>query len=258
VGSLLRNFFRSSQFLPPFFEIVYLAILDIMLLNSWIAWNMSVEERGTSRRHLDRHEFFWYVAQSLLNYREPDSAPSPEQVRKSNAHLFIGESVHVPRQSSIGVRCIVCRLESNWIKKLGQEKMTVGVGTCKCCGIDAHTSQLCSSNRKIHRMKAFANLTCFQIAHTPLGMDLLRRVSTGKGSYQVNTKHEIYLQLREQHGLERSTKKKSKKKRALSPFSTISVVQEATQRQPVPEGSQREQSSDMDELSTIAGSQSQV
>jgi hypothetical protein len=193
---------------------VYLAVLDCMMLNSLIAWNLSVNElKRSGRRHLKRHEFFQYIAQSMLNYRERtgNGPTTPEQIRESTSHLFVGDTVHIPTQaSSRHIRCIVCRLEWHWkAKELGQGGMSSGVGTCKCCDISAHTAMPRSSNRKIHQLPIFRNLTCFQIAHTPEGLDLFRRVQSGKGSFQVNYKNPIYLELRKAHGLpiERTNKK---------------------------------------------------
>lgn len=265
--------FSNKAHFKKWYKKVYLAVLDCMMLNSLIAWNMSVSElRRSGRRTLKRHEFFQYIAQSLLDYQEPsdrETTPSPEQVRKNQAHLFIGDSVHIPTQSLRGIRCMVCRLECHWkSKELGQEKMTTGVGTCKCCGIHAHTAQPRSSNRKIHKIKAFANLTCFQIAHTPEGMDLFRRVSTGKGSYQVNEKHPIYVQLRQAHGLpiQRSTKKRRTLSQSQNSILTDnsenatgnSTVSDMASARPLSTTVASAQSSDTDDTSTAAGQQSEV
>lgn len=197
--------FSNKAHFKKWYKKVYLAILDCMLLNSWIAWNMSVDESPrTGRRKLKRHEFFQYVSQSLLDYREPTLAYgnlSPEQVRQYQAYQYIGDEVHIPRVADKGSRCIVCRLELRWKKELGQKQMASGVGTCICCNIDAHASLLPSSNRMIHTLPQFKGLTCFQIAHSPEGMDLWRRGQSLKGSYKLDKKHAMYIELRQKHGL---------------------------------------------------------
>lgn len=198
--------FSNKVHFKKWYKKVYLAVFDCMMLNAYIAWNMSVsvmKRRG--RRELKRHDFFQYIFEHMLSYRSPntiDATQSPEQVRKSTGHLFIGDRVHLPKKSKGGSRCAVCRLEFNWNpKKIGQKNLTTAIGTCKVCGISAHTTLMPSSHRHIHKLKVFENLTCFQIAHTCEGMELFRRGVGNKGTFQVNEKHPIYAELRTKHGL---------------------------------------------------------
>ena len=124
-------------------------------------------------------------------------------------YRFIGQDVHVATLPVKTAKCIVCRLEMNWKpKELGQSKMATGVASSKACGIVAHTMLLPSTNRRIHALPQFQNLTCFEIAHSKEGMELFKRVSSSKGNYVVNKKHPLYLELRMHHGLSTTRKRK--------------------------------------------------
>jgi hypothetical protein len=180
-----------------------------MMINSMVAWNMSVTERRRNRGNrlaMKRFEFFQYINQSLLRYNDPrvSNAPSPERVRRNECSVYVGDTVHVTKWAEKGTRCIVYRLEQNWRpKELGQKFVTMSAGTCKSCGVDGHTSTLRSSNRAIHLYLQFKNLNCFQILHIPKGMELFQRTSSSssKGCYTINTKHPICIELQQHHDL---------------------------------------------------------
>jgi hypothetical protein len=72
---------------------------------------------------------------------------------------------------------MVCRLELHWKKELGHDAaLTKGVlAMCSCCGVHAHYCIPVNSNRQIHRMQYFQNMSCFDIMHSTYGYEIWDR-----------------------------------------------------------------------------------
>jgi len=137
-----------------------------MMLNSYIAWNMAAHtHQRLSRPHLERHEYYTYIAERLLTYVEPAKAPQKALTTKA-----IMEEGHFPflyKASGSRHRCKICRLEYNWLPNLGQSGIYSGLAQCSKCGIIAHNVVPIDSNRQIHQIPEFQNMTCFEIYHSP-------------------------------------------------------------------------------------------
>ena len=196
--------FSQKAHFKKWYKRIYLGIIDCMLLNSWIAWNASVEkmQRRTGRSKLKRHEYFSYIAESMLNYKDDSDikpAASDNPTGTSAVLRQIGDEIHIPLPAKKSTRCSVCRLEHNWKKTLGEQGMTTGVVTCNCCSVSAHGHVVANSNRAIHSLECFKNLTCFQIMHTREGLDMWPRLSTLQWSNRPNQKHAIVTELRKQY-----------------------------------------------------------
>jgi hypothetical protein len=85
---------------------------------------------------------------------------------------------HFPNRMHGGkVRCIVCRLEGRkgMTPKLGEAGVRTNVSICNKCGATAHSFTPVRGNRSIHKLPKFANITCFQILHSPIGLELWQR-----------------------------------------------------------------------------------
>ena len=69
----------------------YFALLDCMLLNAWLGWNISCQQIP-NRWELRRHEFYTYVAERMLNFKDDrgycsrQQAPSPETIRLQHGY----------------------------------------------------------------------------------------------------------------------------------------------------------------------------
>ena len=81
-----------------------------------VAWNMSTAFPRNNRQTLRRHEFYTYIGERMLNFKDqrhnnPSDAPSPETVRLSHGRRE-GNEIHVPcPRTKARERCLVCRLE---------------------------------------------------------------------------------------------------------------------------------------------------
>jgi len=200
------GFARKAHF-KKWYKKAFFAIVDCMLLNSLIAWNISCSEHRSNRRPLKRHEFYTWVAECMMTYKDPSILPrSPEQVRDASAGLCTGREVHRPVQAKRRSRCVVCRLDTNYERK---GETGVMENTCSCtqanCERIAHSSILITP-RKIHEVGAFAGMTCFEILHSTVGKEVwsykgLERTSVKEKVYSVNCSHPVVQELRILHGL---------------------------------------------------------
>ena len=181
------GFARKAHF-KKWYKKAFFAVMDCMLLNSLIAWNLSCDECRSNRRHLKRHEFYTWVAESMMTHRESSLLPrSPEQVRDATSGLCTGVAVHQAVQAPKRSRCAVCKLDQNF--------NGVGAGvmdnTSSCtlpdCQRIAHHSFL-QQPRKIHQVPAFVGMTCYEILHSTVG----RAVWKYKGAARSTAKEKLY------------------------------------------------------------------
>ncbi|CAB9519499.1 unknown protein [Seminavis robusta] len=205
--------FSQKAHFKKWYKKSYLAIVDCWLLNSLIAWNLSCGDAALHRRRLKRQQFYQYIAQSLLNFKDTVANPvAAVVVREATQYQFAdGARSRLPQKASrANTRCSVCRLEQQWVKSLGEKGMTSDVATCSDCGVSAHAVVLTDSNRQIHQLHQFRGLSCFQIMHSVEGYQLWKRTTKGRNSFEPSYTHPIRLQLRQFHNLppERAGKRK--------------------------------------------------
>ena len=193
-----------------------LAILDCMLLNSYIAWNLSAGDRLRSRRRkLSRYGFYTIVAQMMCSYRTPQEV-DPLARRTTNterpapcAHDHYPVAIEDKKQ----VACAVCLLEYRWKKDtMKMAGIYKNVGRCAKCGICAHLVG-CQSRAgegwKIHSLPQFKTMTCFEIVHCSEGQEIFVAAEEGaRYTYTVRKNHETVAKLREDHGLQPSHSRK--------------------------------------------------
>ena len=193
----------------------YFALLDCMLLNAWLGWNISCQQIP-NRWELPRHEFYTYVAERMLNFKDDrgycsrQQAPTPETIRLQHG-LREGDTIHMPcPKKKLGqVKCLVCRLELGMKKSLGQKGLTLNVVGCTGCAFHCHSTVPVDSNRLIHTtFVEFENLTCHEIAHSPKAKGLWNMRDSFDQSTSVNHSHPIVKRLRVMHGLPERIKRK--------------------------------------------------
>ena len=197
--------FSSKAHYQKWYKKGFFAILDMMLMNAYISWNVAARDYPRYELpRLSRHDFYWYIAQRMLNCTSQSSCQQSPQKRQSNAAIAGG---HKPERTSSKTICAVCKLDWNIVrKKLGKEPPQAGltrdVARCQACGITAHALP-CTTQRTIHSLAEFEGLTCFEIAHTSKGFgiwvrsddDVLPDAAGKKRSYSLKTAHPTYLEL---------------------------------------------------------------
>ena len=125
--------FATKGHFKKWYKKTLMAVIDCMLHNGRLMWNMSVDSdygRAHGRKPLERYEFMHLVAQELLNFRT-QSLVSPrrrqrnlaerEDVTTTEADVTRTESVNIgghgteQRPSTVETksssRCVVCQLE---------------------------------------------------------------------------------------------------------------------------------------------------
>jgi hypothetical protein len=68
--------FVAKAHYQKWYKRAFFAIFNMMTLNALVAWNLSAKMPRLNRPVLKRHEFFWYIAQYMLDYKEEHSATS--------------------------------------------------------------------------------------------------------------------------------------------------------------------------------------
>ncbi|MHA7927748.1 MAG: hypothetical protein ACX936_21325, partial [Marinobacter sp.] len=246
--------FSAHAHFKKWYKKVYLAVLDLMLINSWLAWERSVVmEAGTRQKlRMSRYDFYMFVAETMMRFtpqsavawrnrvykqaggvamvsRPVDSSHTEASTisfstsqsntgwdnnhKRSYAVAFGG---HVPVELQFGSkrRCVVCRLESVYLK---EEETTVSDGkshhergnyrkVCKCaqCGVCAHSHIPDGRYRRvIHDLDEFKGLTCFDIVHSPEGTSIWPRNMDGVHQtkrYNVVREHPVVQRIKEIYG----------------------------------------------------------
>lgn len=213
--------FSNKVHFKKWYKRVYLAILDCGLLNSFVAWNMSAEDRSNARFSLTRHAFYHYVAHKMCNYIDPvllaeeESATAIEETQV-RAEIDGHKQVRAKSES----KCSVCILEWKWRDELPQDQQNTitgkghktNVALCEKCGIKAHAIRISSERQnRIHKLPEFNGMSCFEIMHTPQGQSIWPRnpVSCNhRKKYDLNQRHPIVNSLREAYGLSRQMGKR--------------------------------------------------
>ena len=186
-----------------------LGILDVMLLNSYIAWNLSSSDRPRAQRiKLTRFGYYTIVAQQMCEFVAPMEVDALGRRVSTNTGRRVCENGHfpVPVDSNKQIGCAVCLLEYRWRKdKLKMTGLHSNVGTCVKCGITAHLVH-CGHKKQqgwhIHNLPEFDKLTCFEIVHSEHGRQMfVQNHPSSRYKYSIRKSHPLMVQLREMHGL---------------------------------------------------------
>ena len=202
------GFLNKSHF-KKWYKKTYLAILDCMLMNAHIAWNLAAKE-DNGKTPFSRHQFMNIVAIQFMKYisdNEQDETGTPQSKQDVSAWATEHKMESLP--TKVVERCAVCRLETNMDKSLGQANMAKNVLMCSKCKIPAHPAVPTNSNRRIHQLEQFKGLSCFAILHSEDGNSIWTRRPEGQNPrYTVSFSSPIVQDLRSYHGLSRKQKRK--------------------------------------------------
>ena len=184
------------------------AVIDCMLLNSYIAWNLAAGNRPRSRKtKLSRHAFYTIIAQTMCSYVAPQEVDAlARRTRNNNESTCNDGHYPVAVESNKQVGCAVCMLEYRWKKQeLKMGGLFKNVGRCVKCGIAAHTVACQHKGEegwKIHNRPEFQNKTCFEILHSSTGKEIFVEADEGsRYTYTVRKNHPVVAELREAQGL---------------------------------------------------------
>jgi hypothetical protein len=184
---------------------------------------------------LKRYQFMMSVAQSMLNFKDEhdhdSDKPKGHGLKRARTSDEMDMREHVPIACKKRKACTVCQLElTSMNKELGSSGLKTAVCKCQKCGCAAHASIQIDSNRQIHRLKAFKNMTCFEILHSEEGLAIwpIREINHSKGPRAgPMTLHPIVQELRIFHGKDARKTKKNKKGNNTTNSSTFSSLQDA-------------------------------
>ena len=213
--------FATHVHFKKWYKRTYLAILDCMLLNAYIAWNLSTKpgpNRAPGRMELTRAKFYTIVAQEMCAYEEEkndfeEDIIEPSQQRRSNDcgdHIPLADDDHKRR-------CTVCLVEYRMKSaELGSKGLFRCVAKCSKCDLAAHTMRVFDFGRRgwrIHNLQPFQGLTCFEILHSDVGKQIWRPSEdrkSGRFSYTTSRKHPLILSLRKSHGFDKLKRKRKR------------------------------------------------
>jgi Transposase IS4 len=237
--------FALKAHYKKWYKRAYFAILDMMTLNALIAWNLSAQTSSGRRKRteLKRHEFLWYIAQCMLDYREKTSETVTVTTTNTSATDELDGHAPLPCSDS-HARCAVCRVDYNTerlalkvkaqsmdtvtAEKQSQRFITNTLAQCSRCRITAHPT-IPKQKRLIHSLEGFVGLTCFQIVHSKVGYEIWRRcdpsgISTSGRVYNPQMKHALCQQLRKLHGLDDPEKARKRKKSNIDDNSDLTLL----------------------------------
>lgn len=211
------GFAKKSHF-KKWYKKTLLGIFDMMLVNAYIAWHLSDQVK------LTRHEFYYCVAEQMINYKEDNLCTPVVQRMHPNLSTPDAHTAQTPMNKE--VKCAVCRIEHNILqthhdkeKHKSVQHLRAGVATCTQCGISAHNTLPkngdCASYYGTvirEKMEEFQSLTCFQIAHTKCGYELWKRTDKSNVAYYPDQTHKLYKELCKAHGVSEAATRKRKKR----------------------------------------------
>jgi len=202
------GFARKAHF-QKWYKRSFMAIMDFILLNSLIAWNMAVEEESQlHRQKFSRHDFYTWIAEELLHYQDPARRQqreplSPNIIRDSTSR---NNPQHLPGPAKKRSTCQVCRLEAN-VSNSKEAKALSSRNCVACldpeCRIVAHNHVPSSSTFKIHDLLG-PGQTCFDLAHSAKGRMIWEPDVRGLAAvpHKIKTSHPIVQALRSHYGLQ--------------------------------------------------------
>ena len=129
--------FAAKAHFKKWYKKTVMALLDCMMMNAIIMWNMSLESdaaKAMGRKKMERWEFMQVLAYELQTYETPSLKSPPQQSRTDEAIAMDTEAhtntagvngAGVNRVLSLedksGRRCVVCQVEEPIIKACIQE-----------------------------------------------------------------------------------------------------------------------------------------
>jgi hypothetical protein len=189
----LGGFARKAHF-KKWYKKSFFAILDCMLLNALVAWNLSANIPHLQRSKLERYEFYEWIAHDFLHFQEEEETGAEETVKK-NKDVSVCKLVETKRPRDMNQICAVCRLDG--VQSGDKKGVKIGTLYCLSCKTYIHEHEL-SHQRTIHEL--ISGKTCHQIYKSEIGRQIWRQDPT-MGNRSVKHSHPLIRQLREKLGL---------------------------------------------------------
>jgi len=201
-----RGFARKAHFQKRHKSSV-MAIMDFMLLNSLIKWNMSAKQTELHRAKFSRHDFCTWIAEALLQCEDPARRQhrnllSPNIARDMAERKFNNPS-HTPGPAGKRSCCQVCRLEANISNSKEMKKLSKQ--NCVVC-MDP-SGRIVAHKHVPDSMKLYELIgpgqTCYDVAHSEQGLRTWEPDTRGLKTvpYKVKTAHPIVQAVRAHYGL---------------------------------------------------------
>ncbi len=169
----------------------YLGIIDFMLINGHVAWNMSAKLKGVFRTMIDNSIWRMFVAELMLNWKDP-----MVECETTTMLTHVVNDNHCPKQviklANVYIWCFVCGLETSIQKRIGIQIVDIcdqssnHMATCTNpnCNIIAQSHVSPTSRLLVLKIPHFVWLSFFEIARHELSTGLFS--STSKNSCAVD------------------------------------------------------------------------
>jgi hypothetical protein len=190
----LGGFARKAHF-KKWYKKSFFAILDCMLLNALVAWNLSANIPHLQRSKLERYEFYEWIAHDFLHFKEEEETGAEETVEKNKDHVSVCKLVETKNPGDTNRICAVCRLDG--VQSGDKKGVKSGTLYCLICKTYIHEHVL-NHQRTIHEL--IPGKTCHQIYKSEIGRQIWRQDPT-TGNRSVKYSHPLIRQLREKLGL---------------------------------------------------------
>jgi hypothetical protein len=190
----LGGFARKAHF-KKWYKKSFFAILDCMLLNALVAWNLSANIPHLQRSKLERYEFYEWIAHDFLHFKEEEETGAEETVEKNKDHVSVCKLVETKNPGDTNRICAVCRLDG--VQSGDKKGVKSGTLYCLICKTYIHEHVL-NHQRTIHEL--IPGKTCHQIYKSEIGRQIWGQDPT-TGNRRVKYSHPLIQQLREKLGL---------------------------------------------------------
>jgi len=205
--------FAAMGHFKKWYKKTLLAVLDMMLHNARLMWNMSVDSdygRANGWKHAVAHELLHYKTESLVSpprrviERVVENVIGAPGIAGTNVGTMFQDATSActskkVQQNSCS-QCVVCQLELSLMrttiaktektsrvlkaKRLEllnsvSEGSRKGLSTCTCCkgdkgGLTAHSDPLVMVKKRIHTLFP-SEMSCMEILHSEVGRELWKR-----------------------------------------------------------------------------------
>jgi hypothetical protein len=201
----MGGFARKSHY-KKWYKKSLFAIFDCMLLNSHIAWNLSVKE-VRNRKQMKRHDFYAWIWDDFLNKTDKDfdhvaappfSTPTSGTADETNIHTNLCDVRR--HEDKKNLECVVCRSSYRLASKTSHaDSKSKGLKreTRKCltCNLVVHDT-IPPVGRLIHSLFP-QSTSCHDIVRSEVGRELWRVHEDGRRL--MNRQHELVKRMKKEY-----------------------------------------------------------
>ena len=157
--------------------------MDVMLLNSFFAWNMSAKTPDSTKFVVKKTKYYAAMAEEMIQFVDSSFNVVDMTVRNAGVSCLDHSPDLADKQQRL--YCLVCKLDDPMRKAKGlKDKYNLNSRTRSClyscsnesCYVQAHAMKV-KHDRKIFQMECFHGMSCFDIAHTDAGKSLWKKVT---------------------------------------------------------------------------------